>query len=339
MPDNQETQEETQDHLQSTNLHQTEALTAEQQRLLNDVLMKGDISKLTPKQVLKYHLHLCNTLGLNPFTRPFRIIKFKKDGREEFYATKDCTDQLRKVNKISIDDVSFQFTNTMVIATAKGSLPDGRSDVATGVVGISGEMSVEARSNCIMRSETKAKRRLTLSLCGLGLTDESELHTIPNIETKDIVAPDKDGGEEQEVIVAPDEAPPVPVAEIVEREEVSEKAKKVIELFSGCESSTEMKTKWAEAKGLLDDKRKKFTEEDKEWVISAFVSIGRAMLLNAENLGFLKMANTDFKEIGEDEENGFGDTHMDVLKKAANHRFIQLNALDEQAQEPEEPPS
>ena len=31
-----------------------------------------------------------------------------------------------------------------------------------------------------MKSETKAKRRVTLSLCGLGMLDETEIETIPS---------------------------------------------------------------------------------------------------------------------------------------------------------------
>ena len=36
-----------------------------------------------------------------------------------------------------------------------------------------------ALANAIMKTETKAKRRATLSICGLGFLDESEIETIP----------------------------------------------------------------------------------------------------------------------------------------------------------------
>ena len=35
-----------------------------------------------------------------------------------------------------------------------------------------------ALANAIMKAETKAKRRVTLSICGLGMLDETELETI-----------------------------------------------------------------------------------------------------------------------------------------------------------------
>jgi hypothetical protein len=37
----------------------------------------------------------------------------------------------------------------------------------------------EALANAFMKAETKAKRRATLSICGLGILDESELDTMP----------------------------------------------------------------------------------------------------------------------------------------------------------------
>jgi hypothetical protein len=36
----------------------------------------------------------------------------------------------------------------------------------------------EARANAFMKAETKAKRRVTLSICGLGILDETEIDSI-----------------------------------------------------------------------------------------------------------------------------------------------------------------
>ena len=44
----------------------------------------------------------------------------------------------------------------------------------------------ESRANAIMKATTKAKRRVTLSICGLGgMPDESELDTMPGVQTFD----------------------------------------------------------------------------------------------------------------------------------------------------------
>ena len=36
-------------------------------------------------------------------------------------------------------------------------------------------------ANAFMKAETKAKRRVTLSICGLGILDETEIETIKNV--------------------------------------------------------------------------------------------------------------------------------------------------------------
>ena len=40
-----------------------------------------------------------------------------------------------------------------------------------------------------MKAETKAKRRATLSICGLGMLDETEIETIPDARRQPVAAP------------------------------------------------------------------------------------------------------------------------------------------------------
>ena len=44
-----------------------------------------------------------------------------------------------------------------------------------------GKLKGDVLCNAIMKAETKAKRRVTLSVCGLGFLDESEIETIPDV--------------------------------------------------------------------------------------------------------------------------------------------------------------
>jgi hypothetical protein len=55
---------------------------------------------------------------------------------------------------------------------------DGREDEDYGVVTI-GNLKGDAAANMIMKAITKAKRRVTLSISGLGMLDETEIETIP----------------------------------------------------------------------------------------------------------------------------------------------------------------
>lgn len=146
-------------------------------RVLQEVLLGGDLSKLTPEQRTSYYNRVCETLGLNPLTQPFAYLRLS--GKDCLYAKKDCTEQLRFIHEVSIDPKGFtrEVIEGCYIVTAPASLPSGRTDVSTGAVPIEG-LKGEARANAMMKCETKAKRRVTLSICGLGMLDETEVETI-----------------------------------------------------------------------------------------------------------------------------------------------------------------
>lgn len=143
---------------------------------IEQVLISGDLSKLSPKQRVQYYQKVCSSLGLNPFTKPFEYITL--NGKLTLYAKKDATDQLRNLQSVSIDDVDIVETATQFIVKVKGHNRDGRTDVEVGVVNKTDMQGNTA--NAQMKVVTKSKRRLTLSLCGLGWLDETEIEAIPS---------------------------------------------------------------------------------------------------------------------------------------------------------------
>jgi len=143
--------------------------------VLEQVVIHGDLSKLTPAQRVAYYRHVCESLGLNPFTKPFDYITL--NGKLTLYARRDAADQLRRRDRISVQIVSRERMDDIFVVTARATTPDGRTDEATGAVSIAG-LRGEALANAIMKAETKAKRRVTLSICGLGWLDESEADSI-----------------------------------------------------------------------------------------------------------------------------------------------------------------
>jgi len=140
------------------------------------VLGTGDIGRLSAQQRVEYYIKLCESIGLNPMSRPFEFITFQ--GKVVPYVKKDATDQLRKIHEVSILRLDREFADGMYTVTAHAQVPSGRQDESTGVVNI-GSLQGEARANAYMRAESKAKRRVTLSICGLGFLEESEVGSIP----------------------------------------------------------------------------------------------------------------------------------------------------------------
>jgi hypothetical protein len=142
-----------------------------------EAAIMGDLSKLTPGQRVSYYQAICKSLALNPLTRPFDYIML--NGKLTLYARKDCTEQLRASRKVSITKLDRETINGVYVVTAYAQAADGRTDSSTGAVAIEG-LKGDALANAIMKAETKAKRRVTLSIVGLGWLDETETETIPN---------------------------------------------------------------------------------------------------------------------------------------------------------------
>jgi len=143
---------------------------------IESVLVQGDLSKLSPPQRVSYYNRVCESLGLNPLTRPFEFINLS--GKLVFYARRDCTDQLRNINNVTVRILSRdKMGEDVYVVTAQATLPNGRSDESTGAVPIA-RLQGEALANALMKAETKAKRRVTLSICGLSVLDESELEGV-----------------------------------------------------------------------------------------------------------------------------------------------------------------
>jgi hypothetical protein len=148
------------------------AITAQKEgEIIEAVMIKGE--QLTPIERAKYYRAVCDSLELNVMTRPF--IYLKLNGRLTLYPTEICAAQLRAKHGVSITDLTAEEREDGVyVVTVKVVNKDGRSDMATGAVNIAG-LKGEALANAVMKAETKAKRRVSLSICGLGHQDESEL--------------------------------------------------------------------------------------------------------------------------------------------------------------------
>jgi hypothetical protein len=152
-----------------------------QANTLEQVLIQGDLAKLTPEQRTSYYMSVCQSVGLNHLTKPFDYIVL--NNKLTLYAKRDCTDQLRKIHNVSIKISSRILEGDIYSVTALATDKTGRTDESVGAVCL-GKSFGETKANLIMKAETKAKRRVTLSICGLGLLDETEVVDIPEIKNE-----------------------------------------------------------------------------------------------------------------------------------------------------------
>lgn len=147
--------------------------------IMAEVLLAGDLSKLSHEERTRYFIQTCQSLGLNPLTKPLDYIRLS--GREVLYATKGCADQLRKLHRISLEITDRKVSGDLLVVTVRATTPDGRVDEDMGVIPIKG-LAGEHLANAMLKATTKAKRRVTLSICGLGMLDESEVRSALDAE-------------------------------------------------------------------------------------------------------------------------------------------------------------
>lgn len=164
---------------QNNNLSASEQIP---QDVIVSLVLSGDLSRMNDMQKVEYYNSFCKHLKLNPLTQPFQIINMK--GKLVMYARKDATDQLRKIYGVSVTNITKEQIGEIYIVTAYVKDRSGREDSEIGAVSLKG-LSGETLANALMKASTKAKRRATLSICGLGILDETEVEDAKKAEAEE----------------------------------------------------------------------------------------------------------------------------------------------------------
>lgn len=140
---------------------------------ISKIIIKGDLSELNTEERKKYYLEVCNHLGLTAATQPFSILQL--NGKTVLYPNRTCTDQLAAIHRLNreiIDGpkvVEITPGYKVVYALCRVTLPNKRVETSVATCELKDHLNV------LMKTETKAKRRATLSILGLGtLADTME---------------------------------------------------------------------------------------------------------------------------------------------------------------------
>jgi len=137
--------------------------------IIHQVLLEGNLDKLSEDQRLDYVGGLCQHLGITPAGKPFDLLRFQ--GKMVAYPNKGCAEQLRLRWRISIDRPEIVWDESTVYVTVTGRIGD-RTDTDVGSVVCSnpGEKPI-----AVKKALTQAKRRVTLSLVGLSMFNEEDV--------------------------------------------------------------------------------------------------------------------------------------------------------------------
>jgi hypothetical protein len=155
------------------------------ENIISSIVINGDISKLSPQQKVEYYRQFCERLGLDPLSQPFKLLRL--NGKEVLYCDRTGAQQLNKLHKVSHEIKARETVSGCYVVTAQASTPDGRKTESIGAVTID-NLRGDALCNAMMKAETKAKRRATLDLLGLGILDETETETIMHAQKVEVPA-------------------------------------------------------------------------------------------------------------------------------------------------------
>lgn len=150
--------------------------------IISSLVINGDISKLSQDQKVVYYRMFCERLGLDPLTQPFKLLRLQ--GKEVLYCDRSGAQQLNKKHNVSHEIKSREKMDDLYVVTCRASIGERFTD-SIGAVTITG-LKGDALANAMMKGETKAKRRATMDLLGLGMLDETETETIPMSSTQDV---------------------------------------------------------------------------------------------------------------------------------------------------------
>ncbi len=147
--------------------------------LFETLVVNGDLSAMSQEQRIQYYKLVCERVGLDPYQKPFDLIKLS--GKLTLYANKTCTAQLTSIRGLRVAIVAREVIGDQYVVTARCETPTGSYSEDIGAVTIGG-MRGDAASNAMKKAATQAKRRAILSACGLGMLDEEEVTQVQGAE-------------------------------------------------------------------------------------------------------------------------------------------------------------
>ena len=182
-------------------------------QVMESLIGSGDLSRMSPGDRVAYYDAVCQSVGLNPLTKPFEFISFQ--GRTVMYCTAAGCQQLAGMHGISLEIVERVSHPDACEVVVRAKFRDGRTVDNIGIVPLvgdqkTGHVSAQTRIVAQKKAVTQAYRRAVLSAVGLAFPSTDELPDGAGYSVDAPVAADPTTGEIREV--ARPLPPPAPEA-------------------------------------------------------------------------------------------------------------------------------
>lgn len=155
------------------------------QAIIDKVNSKG-LGVLNSNEYAAYYRHVCDMYGLDASLQPLERIKFR-GGKDTLYATRKASEYLIKKHKLTVRVIDERQYGEAIKVTARIKNPETGQFIDSWGAAVLGKGS--ELENAILKAHTKAVRRGVLTLCGLGMLDESETENIATEPIKQAAPP------------------------------------------------------------------------------------------------------------------------------------------------------
>jgi len=131
-------------------------------RVVESLVLRGDISALNPEERSRFYLQICESLGLTPAALPFAILRL--NGKEILYPTRGATDQLAAIHRLNREIVDgprvVDLAGTKLLyAVCRATHPNGRTETAVATVALSDPLNAMMKVECVpLGSEILTRR-------------------------------------------------------------------------------------------------------------------------------------------------------------------------------------
>jgi len=146
-----------------------------------NLVIKHDLSKLSPEELTQYLRDVSTFIGLDPDLNALDTIWMPNENgpgqSRVVYARRGTAEILRNELKIEVSSLVHQMVKGSIVFTATGKNGEGRQEMAIGSKCIEG-LQGKVLDDAIMTASTRALRRLTMQFTSLGILDESEVRAI-----------------------------------------------------------------------------------------------------------------------------------------------------------------
>jgi len=141
--------------------------------------LHGDWKGVSDADKVRHAVAICKALDIPTPLNPFKFITM--NGKDVLYATKEAAELLAERNKISVNILNkyLDREQNLYVVEVRAAMPNGRTFDNLAAMSVAGKVG-DIRANIMMKTVSKAIRRVVFSAVGLSVLDDDDIESMKN---------------------------------------------------------------------------------------------------------------------------------------------------------------